>query len=168
MFDEKFYSYHEDTDVCLRLRTRGWKTVVEPRSIIWHYYEFAKSKINYYWMERNRYVLMFSFYRPWTLFVLFPMVLVMDLAISAFALKNGWFDMKWRVYKDFASTSFWKWIGERRTQIQAERLISDRELLRHAVATIEFQEDAVKNPLLDYVGNPLLRAYWWVARRLII
>jgi GT2 family glycosyltransferase len=167
LFDEKFSSYHEDTDLCLRLRTRGWKTVIEPRSILWHYYEFGKNKINYYWMERNRYVLMFSYYRPWTLLVLFPMVVVMDIAILAFSIKNGWFDMKGKMYRDLFSRDFWRWIKDRRKQIQAERLISDRELLRLAVSTIEFQEDAVKNPLLDYVGNPLLRAYWWVAKRLI-
>lgn len=167
LFDEKFSSYHEDTDLCLRLRTRGWKTVVEPRSILWHYYEFGKNKINYYWMERNRYVLMFSYYRLWTLLVLLPMVLVMDVAILVFSLKNGWFDMKRKMYRDLFSRDFWRWIGERRRVIQAERKIGDRELLRHAVPTIEFQEDAVKNPLLDYVGNPLLWAYWWVAKRLI-
>lgn len=167
LFDEKFSSYHEDTDLCLRLRTRGWKTVVEPRSILWHYYEFGKNKINYYWMERNRYVLMFSYYRAWTILVLFPMIVVMDLAILAFSLKNGWFDMKGKMYRDLFSRDFWRWIKERRNVIQAERLISDRELLRHAVSAIEFQEDAVRNPLLDYVGNPLLRAYWWVARKVI-
>ena len=167
LFDEKFFSYHEDTDATLQARMRGWKTVIEPSSIIWHYYEFGKGKINYYWMERNRYVLMFSYYRPWTLIVLFPMIVVMDLAILAFSIKNGWFDMKSKVYKDWFSKDFWKWVGERRRKIQAARTISDRELLRHTVATIEFQEDAVHNPVLTYIGNPVLKAYWWVARLVI-
>ena len=168
LFDEKFSSYHEDTDCCLRARMQGYKTVVEPTSILWHFYEFGKNKINYYWMERNRYVLIFSYYRAWTLFVLFPMLVVMDLAITAFSLKNGWSEMKWKVYKDLTSKDFWKWIRERRQRIQAARTIGDRELLRYAVSDISFQEEAVKNPVLTYIGNPLLRAYWWVAKRIIV
>ncbi|MFZ2804206.1 MAG: glycosyltransferase family 2 protein [Patescibacteria group bacterium] len=167
LFDEKFFSYHEDTDATLQARVRGWKTVIEPTSIIWHYYEFGKSRINYYWMERNRYVLMFSYYRWWTLVVLFPILSVMDLAILVFSIKGKWADMKWKVYQDWFSADFWKWIGERRKKIQSERKISDRELLRNCVASIEFQEDSIKNPVLTYVGNPVLRAYWWVAQRII-
>jgi GT2 family glycosyltransferase len=167
LFDEKFSSYHEDTDLSLQGRIRGWKTVIEPSSVLWHFYEFGKNKINYYWMERNRYVLIFGYYRPWTLFVLSPMILLMDLAILVFSIKNGWFDMKSKVYKDFYSKDFWRWIGQRRKQIQSVRKISDRELLKSCTATIEFQEDAVKNPVLTYIGNPILRGYWWVARRII-
>lgn len=168
LFDEKFFSYHEDTDATLQARMRGWKTVIEPTSIIYHYYEFGKAKINYYYMERNRYVLMFSYYRWWTLFLLFPMMLVMDVAISFFALKNDWWDMKKKVYQDFAKRDFWRWIIDRRKKIQAARSISDREFLRVAVSTIDFQEEQVRNPVLTYIGNPLLTIYWTIARLFIV
>jgi len=167
LFDEKFFSYHEDTDLTLQTRIRGWKTVIEPSSVLWHFYEFGKNKSNYYWMERNRYVLMWSYYRLWTLIVLLPIMVVMDWAIVFFSIKNGWFDMKFKVYREWFSPGFWKWIRERRKKIQAVRTIPDRELLKRCVATIEFQEDAVKNPILTYIGNPILRAYWWVASRII-
>ncbi len=167
LFDEKFYSYHEDTDLCLRLRMRGWRTVTEPTSVIWHYYEFGKAKINYYYMERNRYVLVFSYYRPWTLFILMPMLLVMDIGVLGFAMMGGWADMKWKVYRDFCSSDFWRWIAARRSRIQKSRTISDRTFLRVAVSAIAFQEVNVKNPMLTWMGNPLLRAYWFVARMLI-
>lgn len=167
LFDERFFSYHEDTDLCLRLRMRGWKTVVEPASVIWHYYEFGKAKINYYYMERNRYVLVFSYYRPWTLFVLMPMLFMMDLGILGFSLLGGWADMKWKIYRDFCSSDFWKWIFQRRERIQKTRIVSDREFLRTAASAISFQETSIKNPVLTWIGNPLLRAYWSVARRLI-
>ncbi len=167
LFDERFFSYHEDTDLCLRLRLRGWKTVIEPTSIVWHYYEFAKAKINFYWMERNRYVLVFSYYRPWTLFMFMPILIVLDMATLAFSWQRNWLEMKWRVYRDLCSLDFWRWIRLRRHSIQRERILRDRTFLRNAVATIEFQEEAVRNPVLTFIGNPLLKAYWWVARRLI-
>lgn len=167
LFDEKFYSYHEDTDASLQARMRGWKTVVEPTSVIHHYYEFAKGKINYYWMERNRYVLMFSYYRWWTLFLLAPLIVIEDVAETLFSIKNGWWDMKWRVCKDFCSPTFWKWVMERRRKIQAARVISDAEFLKQAVATISFQEEHVQNWLLEEVGNPIMNGYWSIVRRLL-
>lgn len=168
LFDEKFFSYHEDTDISLRLRSRGYKIVIEPRSIIWHHYEFAKAKINYYWMERNRWVLVLSYYRLWTLILIAPMALVMDLALTAFSIKNGWFDMKWKQIKEWFDPSFWRWIRTRRRAIRSLRKIDDRELLRLAVADIRFQEESVRNPVLDHIGNPLMRLYWGIVKKLIV
>ena len=167
LFDEKFHLYHEDTDLSLYLRMRGFKTVVEPTSILWHHYEFGKNKFNYYYMERNRYVLIWMYYRWPTLLLIMPMLCVMDLAILFFSIKNDWFDMKCRAYRDWLSKDFRAWVWKRRKVIQAERKISDKEFLRYAVPDILFQEEAVRNPVLDHVGNPLLRAYWTVVYRLI-
>jgi GT2 family glycosyltransferase len=168
LFDEKFFLYHEDTDASLRARMRGLKVVVEPRSVIWHYYEFAKSKMNYYWMERNRYVLMFSYYRLRTLVVLAPMMLMMDLGVWLFSVRSGWSDMKRKMFKEWFTRDFWRWVRARRRDIQAMRTISDQEFLHTAVTEISFQEETVKNPLLDCFGNPFLRVYWRVVRRLIV
>lgn len=167
LFDEKFHLYHEDTDLTLYLRMRKFKTVVEPTSILWHHYEFGKNKFNYYYMERNRYVLLWMYYRWQTLVLIFPMLCVMDLAILFFSIKNGWADMKWRAYRDWLSSDFRAWVWRRRRVIQKERQISDREFLRYAVADISFQEEAVRNPVLDYIGNPLLRGYWSLIYRFI-
>jgi GT2 family glycosyltransferase len=168
LFDEKFFSYHEDTDLSLRLKLRGYKVVIEPASVIWHFYEFAKNKINYYWMDRNRYALVFSYYRPWTILLISPMLIVMDLATAVFSIRSGWWDMKVKVYRDLLSKDFWQWILKRRRDVKRIRLIGDRALLKDAVASIEFQEDAVRNPVLEYVGNPVMKAYWWVVKRLIV
>lgn len=168
LFDEKFYSYHEDTDLSIRLRLRGLKTVVEPTSILWHYYEFGKNRMNYYWMEKNRTILPFMYYRWWTLILIFPMYVVMDLAILLFSIKGGWADLKMKVYKDWLSKDYRQWVRERRAMLQKMRTISDKQLLKYAVSDIAFQEDSVRNPVLEYVGNPLLRAYWWVVKQLLV
>lgn len=167
LFDEGFFSYHEDTDLSLSLRARGYRIVIEPKSVMWHYYEFAKAKINYYWMERNRYALVFSYYRPWTLFLILPALIAVDLATTILSIPGGWFDMKRKVYGDLFSSAFWKWIAQRRRIIKASRKIGDRQLLDLAVGSIEFQESAVQSPVVTYIGNPVLRAYWWLAKRLL-
>lgn len=168
LFDKKLFMYHEDTDLSLDLKSRGFKVVIEPRSIVWHYYEFAKNKINYYWMERNRWVLMLSYYKLWTLFLIAPIALVMDIALSLFAIKNGWFDMKWKQVREWFDPAFWKWIHARRRAIRKSRTVGDRELLRLAVADIRFQEESVSNPVLEYIGNPLMKVYWAVVKLLIV
>jgi len=167
LFDNDFFMYHEDTDVSFRMRIAGWKVVIEPRSIVYHYYEFVKSRWIYYYMDRNRYVMMFSFYRLWTIAVLLPMMIVTDLGLLGFSLVRGWWREKFKTYGALLSPSFWKWIRQRRGVIQGLRKIPDRALLRLAVSDIAFQEEAIKNPVLDYIGNPIMRAYWWAARHLI-
>jgi hypothetical protein len=95
------------------------------------------------------------------------MMVVMDIGLLLFSFKGGWADMKWKMYKELFTADFWKWIKTRRKDIQAIRTISDREFLQTCVTEIAFQEETVKNPLLDEVGNPLLKAYWFFARHLI-
>lgn len=168
LFDSAFFMYHEDTDLSLDLRSRGYKIVVEPKSLVWHWYQFGKSHSVFYWMERNRVALMLSYYKLWTLILLAPIAFVMDLALIVFSIKNGWFDMKWKQLKELFTPRFWKWILTRRKRIQSARRVGDRELLRPAVADIRFQEDAVRNPVLDYIGNPVMRVYWALVKHLMI
>ncbi len=167
LFDERFFLYHEDTDTSLRLRIQGWKVVLEPRSVIYHYYEFNKAKVNYYWMERNRWALLLIYLRPWTLFLLSPLLLAFEVALVAFSVLRGWGDMKWKMAKEWFTRDYWRWIGARRREMQERRLLGDRQFLRASVAEIQFQEPSVRNPLLDKVGNPVMRAYWAVVRHLI-
>ncbi len=167
LFDERFFLYHEDTDASLRMRIQGWKVALEPRSVVYHYYEFNKAKVNYYWMERNRWALLLIYLRPWTLFLLLPLLMVFEVALIGFSLLRGWGDMKWRMVKEWFTRDYWRWIWERRREMQARRTQGDREFLRWSVADIEFQEASVRNPLLEQVGNPIMRAYWAVVRHLI-
>lgn len=167
LFDERFFLYHEDTDASLRARIQGWKVVLEPRSIVYHYYEFNKAKINYYWMERNRWALLLIYLRPWTLFLLAPLLFVFEIALIVFSILRGWSDMKWKMLKEWFTSDYWRWIGARRREMQARRIQGDREFLRLSVTEIHFQEASVKNPLLDQVGNPLMRVYWAIISHLL-
>ena len=167
LFEERFENYHEDTDLSLSLRMRGFKTVIEPTSIIWHHYEFGKNKRNYYFMDRNRYVLIWQYYRWPTLVLIFPMLCVMDFATLLFSIKNGWADMKWLAYRDWLRADFRAWVWKRRRVIQQTRTISDRTFLKYAISDILFQEESVRNPVLEHIGNPLLRAYWTIIYALI-
>jgi N-acetylglucosaminyl-diphospho-decaprenol L-rhamnosyltransferase len=35
-FDESFFMYFEDVDLCIRLEAAGWRLAQEPRAVVWH------------------------------------------------------------------------------------------------------------------------------------
>ena len=56
LFDESFFAYCEDTDLGLRLRWAGFKTVVAPDAQVTHYYSMTAGKYSLqkvFWVERN-------------------------------------------------------------------------------------------------------------------
>lgn len=168
LFDEAFFMYHEDTDASFMMRTRGKKVVVVPESVIYHWYEFTKSITKYYWMERNRYAMVFMYFKPWTLFLISPFLIGMEFALFIFSLVRGWWPEKRKVYQELFSPSYWRWIKERRQKAQDLRTVGDRELTKWFTPEILFQDDSITNPLLENVGNPVMVAYWWVVRRLLL
>ena len=80
-FDEAFFMYSEETDLCHRLRLAGWRIVYEPAALILHYegrsseqvvaarhIRFNTSKVRYYekyfgqgWATLLRHYLLFEF-----------------------------------------------------------------------------------------------------------
>ncbi|MBI5222752.1 MAG: glycosyltransferase family 2 protein [Candidatus Magasanikbacteria bacterium] len=160
--DADFFLYHEDLEYSLRLRAVGHKIVLVRDSIFYHKYQFGRSIAKFYWMERNRYGTMLMFFRWPTLLLLLPMELVLEIGLWLFALKGGWVKEKVKVHKYWLKPSNWKlWMGKRK-HIQSIRKVNDRELFKNSVSGIYFQEKSMENPVLKYIGNPVMRAYYWI------
>lgn len=59
MFDEKYFLYYEDSDLCLRAKKIGYKVVFSPLSVIWHKNAGSSqggsgSNLQDYYITRNR------------------------------------------------------------------------------------------------------------------
>jgi hypothetical protein len=119
-------------------------------------------------MERNRYGVMLMFFRWPTLILLLPMELVLEIGLWLFAVKGGWYKERVKVYQYWLKFSSWRLWLKKRVYIQSIRKVSDRELLKSAVAGVYFQEKAMESGLLKYIGNPVMNAYFWIVRKLII
>jgi GT2 family glycosyltransferase len=73
LFDEDFFAYCEDTDLGLRLRWAGFKTVVAPGAEVTHYYSMTAGKYSLkkvFWVERNH---------LWVAVMNFPVLLLLIL-----------------------------------------------------------------------------------------
>ena len=162
MLDEDFFLYHEDLEWCFRFRVLGYKTVLISDSVFFHKYQFSRSIDKFYYMERNRYGVMLMFFRWPTLLLLLPMALVLEAGLWLFAWRGGWTRQKAAVYRYWFNFKNLKlWLGKRK-RIQKMRTVSDRFLFEFSVPGIYFQEKAMETPLLKYVGNPLMKLYYYI------
>ena len=162
LLDEELFAYHEDLEFSWRARLAGYRVVLAPESVVFHKYEFSRSIRKYFWMERNRFIVMLRMYRLPTLLLTLPAFVAMELGLWAFAFKGGWWKEKLRAYAYFLSPLSWAKLFEARARTQALRTISDREATRTFTGRILFQQ---MNPaLLTRVANPLFALYWTLVR----
>lgn len=167
-WDEDYFMYHEDTDYSLRLFVAGYRNVMVTASEFFHKYEFSKSISKYFWMERNRYAILLLFFSLPTLILILPMFLIMEIALWFFAWRGGWAGEKWKVYKYWFKLSSWKFWLVKRKSLRAIRKTTDRKLLQAMIAVIKFQEAAIENPVLKYIGNPVMSVYYWILSRMLV
>ena len=165
LLDESYFAYHEDSDFCFRARLADWRLWVAGDSIIHHHYKFPsqKNKLRYFWLEKNRLYLVLKFYKPRTLLLIFPAFLIMEFGLIIFSIYRGFFWQRLKAYGWFILNL--STILKSRRDIQAARKFGDYKLFDFMTGKIEFQE--IKNPLLDYLGNPILNLYFKLIERLI-
>ncbi|MEI6511091.1 MAG: glycosyltransferase family 2 protein [Candidatus Uhrbacteria bacterium] len=165
LLEDFYFMYHDDLELGWRIRLAGYRNVLATRSVAYHHYEFRRSIKKLYWMERARLLVFFSHLRPATLVVLSPLLVVLELALLAFAAKGGWLRDKLCVYLDLLRPTTWKHIVEKRKFSNLIRKVSDKEIVRLWTGKIEHQETS--NPVVDNFANPILSAVWFVLKRLV-
>jgi GT2 family glycosyltransferase len=63
MFDRRFFAYHEDADLCLRVREAGYRCLYEPSGVVWHKVSRATQGTSYiqdYLRARGRILFFFK------------------------------------------------------------------------------------------------------------
>jgi GT2 family glycosyltransferase len=163
--DEELFAYHEDLEYSWRARLAGYRVVLAPDSTVFHKYEFSRSLAKYYWMERNRLIVLMRLYRYPTLLLIAPAFLAMELGLWAFAFKSGWWKEKARAYRYFFTKEHLEKLVVARAKAQKERRVSDRKATRLFTGRILFQQ--MQPTLLTRVANPIFAAYWSIARLIL-
>jgi GT2 family glycosyltransferase len=162
-FTEELFIYLEDAELSWRARLVGLSVVLDPAADVFHDYEYARNPTKLYYMERNRLVLVLTAFQLRTILVLLPVLLATELGMVALAAREGWLRDKvagWRwAFRRCG------WIRAHRRETQALRRVPDRKLARYLTPVVDPQMISV--PAVLRVANPVMRAYWAVARRVL-
>ncbi|MBU0646232.1 glycosyltransferase family 2 protein [Patescibacteria group bacterium] len=165
LLDPYLFLYHEDLQLGWRLHLAGYKNVLCSVAVVYHLYEFKRSVSKFFWMERNRILVHFACLKLATLILLIPFLLLLEITLFFFGLKGHWVKDKLLVWWELIQPKTWKYIIKTRKEIQETRQASDREILRLFTAKVEHQ--ATSNFVVNYLGNPLLSAVWWLMKKII-
>lgn len=129
-FDKDLFMYVEDTDLSLRANLAGYQVRYAPASVVYHKYLLKMRPRKFYFLERNRLVLLLKNLRWRTLAALLPGLALAEAMTWADALRRGgdYPRAKLRAYGWFLHN--WGRVMERRAQVQRLRRVGDRQILR--------------------------------------
>lgn len=157
--DPAYFLYHDDVDLCLRLRLAGWDLAYQPKARVVHDYEFKGNRNKYFYLERNRWWTMLSVFSMRTLLLLAPVFVAAEVGILLRSAREGWLGEKIRAIAAVGRER--TYLRRRRVRLQEERRVPDSALLSAMVASIE-------TPLAPTRGGslsaPVLESY----RRLVV
>jgi GT2 family glycosyltransferase len=165
LFDDRLFMYLEDMDLCWKLRQLGYAVYLVPDSVVFHKYAPTAPVRNYYYLERNRWLLLLTYYRLATLVLLLPALAFMEAGQWVFALRHRLLAQRGRVYAYFLSGRALLHLARRRRTAQARRRLSDRAFARRFAGAIHLP--GMDSKLLTWVANPILSLWWHVVRRVM-
>lgn len=162
-FEERYFAYHEDTDLSLRVQFRGYRIDYVPDAIADHFYEFSRNPRKMHLVERNRLMVVLTDFPTPVLRAVLPMVLFTEPAFLVMSILQGWTRQK---------VSGWVWlvrnrrfIGQLRRQIQSNNQMSAKMFASLLEPKIE--PPMITPPPGMAALNVVLAAYWSIVRRLI-
>jgi len=165
LFNEEFFMYHEDVDLGWRLWLAGYRCVLAPKSVVYHKYEFSRSIKKLYFMERNRYLVVLQNYKVFTILLIAPAMIFMDLLMFVYSFYAGWWRQELDVYKYFFQPRSLSVMLKTRRLVQSKRRVGDREIIKRFTGKIVFQD--INNPILLYLVNPFFDFYCRLVKTLV-
>lgn len=160
-FPPEFFAYMEDLELSWRTWQHGRTVRYVPGAVAAHHYDFGRSPLKMYLLERNRLMFVLTTYGPRMLALLALPLLAFDGALLAVAVAQGWGRQKLRG---------WVWIlthlgvvARRRRLVQSARTVPDRDLVH--LMTDTFDSAQMPLPRAAAPVESLLRIWWRVVRR---
>ena len=165
LFDNEMFFDLEDLDLGWKAKLLGYKNVINPKAVIYHKYKFGGGGWRMYYTERNRLIVTYKNYKTATKLLILPMAIIMEFGLLLFALKNKWLKYKIKSYLYFLNPKNWIYLRRARRKIQNLRTVKDIDIIKTFTPIINFQE--INNPLLTYVGNPIMKLYYNLIKLII-
>jgi GT2 family glycosyltransferase len=160
-FREELFMYHEDVDLGWRVWMSGRRVVMTPAADVFHAYSFGRNPQKRYLLERNRLTFLLCDLPGRLLLLLAPVLLAAEVGLTLLAWREGWLREKARGWAWCARHA--RALRRRRRETQALRRVPVRLLAGLLSATVD--PTVVDVPAPVRLANPLLGAYWALARR---
>ncbi len=165
-FDESLQMYYEDQDLGWKLRLMGKRMVCARDAVVYHRQQSQPSGLAYYFLQRNRLLVVLSYYQIKTIILLLPLLILAELGALIGAFQKRRFHEKLRAFKDMILLL--PVIYHKRRYVSTKRKVSDRVILEGMLQ--EIHNVSLKDSfLLRYIANPLFGLYyrlllwiiWW-------
>jgi GT2 family glycosyltransferase len=155
-FDERYFAYHEDTDLSLRAWQSGYRVRYLPDAVALHHYEFSRTPSKQFLLERNRWITLLTVFPRTVLLAVAAPLALFEFAILALSAGQGWLPDKVRSYRWLLRNR--GYLRARRRQVRSANQLSDAQFATLLTARIE---PGMLGPVPGVtVLNAALAAYW--------
>ena len=160
-FTDELFMYQEDVELSWRAHLAGLRVVVDPGADVFHEYEFGRHPAKIALLERNRLIFVLTSYSLRLLFLLGPLLVLVELAMLLLSARRRWFRGKlggwWWCLRHM------RWLVRHRRETKSLRRVRDRELARFLTPLLD--PKMVPLPRGTAFLNRLLGPYWSLVRK---
>jgi GT2 family glycosyltransferase len=166
-FDEQMFMYQEDADLGLRARLVGYGMLCAAAAAITHHYDNEIGPSKFYYLERNRLLMLFRLYESGTLLRMLPALLLTKMVTWGFALLRGptFLIARWSGY-------LWLWHHRsewlaQRMALQRARTLPDAVVLAGTDVRLPFAQVVKPSWLAGFLDRLTTSLYRWLRPRRI-
>ena len=160
-FTDELFMYQEDVELSWRAHLAGLRVVVDPGADVFHEYEFGRHTAKIALLERNRLIFVFTAYSLRLLFLLGPLLALVELAMLMLSARRRWFRGKlggwWWCLRHM------RWLVRHRRETKRLRRVRDREVAHFLTPLLD--PKMVPLPRGTAFLNRLLGPYWSLVKK---
>lgn len=152
LFDPDFFMYNEDTELSWRVLLAGYEILTVPSSKVYHKYKSNISPTKYFYLERNRYLMLLIHYDVMHFLIFLPSLALAEIIIWCYAIINGSNFVKYKIKSYIWLIKYHKKIKikiEINNYINNDELTNRRKFLNRLSYLIPFEQVSNNKHLLN-------------------